>query len=172
MPYRLTIERRRTPGQTARRRATQRHPAATSCTPSCGGQVVDVLSRRDHCQSRRTSRGRSYGARKQHTVSACSQAARVRAAAAHRVPRRCPATAGPPSEALKERRPAKKQGLQRWGCTDLRPDTPAGQIMRTMIVGKGTSRGLKAQTRGFRARGSYLHRSRPTTLQKSARSAY
>ena len=106
---------------------------------------------------------------KQHTVSVCRQAARVRAAAAHRVPRRCPATSGPPSEALKDRGPAKQRGPQRWRCTEFRPDTPAGQNLRTMTVGKGTSRRCKAQDRGIRAHTSYLYQSRPKTLEKGAR---
>ena len=153
----------------ARPRSSLWRPTRTSRTPSCRARALNVLSRRDRGQSRNRTRQRSCGALKEHTVSACEQAARVRSAAAHRVPRRCPATAGPPSEALKDRGPAKQRGPQRWRCTDLRPDTPAGQNLSTMTVGKGTLRGCKAQDWGIRACASYLYQSRPTTLQTLAR---
>ena len=133
-------------------------------------RAANIGSRRDHGQSRRTARQRSCDARQQHTVNACEQARRVRAAAAHRLPRRCPTTAGPPSEALKDRGPAKERGLRGRGSTDLRPDTLAGQKNESTPVGKGASRGCNAQSQGIRARGSHLHQSRPTTLQKGTRS--
>ena len=155
--------------RTARRRTRQRHPPATRHTPSCRGQPLDVLSRREYDQSPRTTRQRSCGASKQPIVSSRAQVPRVGKAAAHRVPRRCPANAAPPSLALKDRGDAKKRGLRRWGCTDLGPDTPAGQNFSTMAVGKGTSRGFKAQDRGIRARGSHLYQSQPTALRTGTR---
>ena len=156
----------------ARPRSSLRHPMRTSRTSPCAARRVGVDRRRDRDRRRRTTRQRSCGAFKQQTVSACEQAARVRAAAAHRVPRRCPATAGPPSEALEDCGPAKERGLRRWGSTDLRPDTLAGQKNGATPVGKGTSRGRKALGQGFRARTSCLDQSRLTTLQKGTRSMH
>lgn len=135
----------------------------------CAARRVGVDSRREHAQRPTGNAPAVLRRLKEHTVSAHKKGRTRGRAAAHRVPRRCPATAGPPSEALKDRGPAKKRGLRRWGCIDLRPDTPAGQNLSTTTVGKGPSRECKAWTRGIRARPSYLYRSRPTTLQEGAR---
>ena len=97
----------------------------TSRTFPCAARALRIDSRRDRVQSRRTSRERSCEARQQHTVKVCEQARRVRAAAAHRVPRRRPTTWGPPSEAFNDRGPVKERWLRRCGSADLRPDTPA-----------------------------------------------
>ena len=65
--------------QTARRRSTQRHPPLTSCTPARRAQALDVLSRRERGQSRRTTRGRSC-LRSSSTRSVCaSRLGRTRA---------------------------------------------------------------------------------------------
>ena len=169
-PYRLII--RHTCTSRARR---SRAPHRALRRPHdhwwpCAAQRVGIDSRRDHDQSRRTTRQRSWGAFKQHTISAYERGARVRAAAAHRVVRRCPATAGPPSEALKDRRPAKQRGVRRWGCTYLRPDTPAGQNLSDVTNGNGNVARLEARGWEFRVRGSYLHQHQPTAPQRGARS--
>ena len=125
----------------ARPRSSLWRPTRTSRTPSCRARALNVLSRRDRGQSRNRTRQRSCGALKEHTVSACEQAARVRSAAAHRVPRRCPATAGPPSEALKDRGPAKQRGPQRWRCRPVSrgPGTKASLFRQTVNMDVVTS---------------------------------
>ena len=109
----------------SRPRSSLRRPTRTSRTPSCRVRALDVLSRRDRCHTRTGARARSCGARKQQTINAREQAHRGRAAAAHQMSRPAPTSAGPPSEALKDRGPAHKRGCRRWDYTDLGPDTPA-----------------------------------------------
>ena len=53
----------------ARLRSTQRSPPRTSRTPPSVGRAVDVDSRRDGAQSRRTSRKRPANAHRSHTLS-------------------------------------------------------------------------------------------------------
>ena len=85
------------------------------------------------------------------------------ASTAHLLPRRRPATSGPPSEALKYRGSAKQPRPQCRRCSELRPDATAHKRKERPAVGKGFPRGIRASGWRIQARLCHPHESLPMT---------
>ena len=85
------------------------------------------------------------------------------ASTAHLLPRRRPATSGPPSEALKDRGSAKQPRPQCRRCSELRPDATAHKRKERPAVGKGFPRGIRASGWRIQARLCHPHESLPMT---------